>query len=160
MLENADLIELGLTKTCSYVEVSQHGGQIFRDFCGTPTLVYGGKCSKHSQDLEFARQAKAEVAKNAAIHRAMLEDEVLPLAHQRVMRILNDPDAKDADVIKIWQTTMDRVGLAAVSGLVVEGNVTVDAPLDILRRMLSANPSVEKNADDMDVEEAEIVEDF
>ena len=152
---NDTLMEMGLVKACSEITITEHEGTIFRDYCGTPTLFYGGKCSKHSESLELARQAKAEVAKNAAIHRALLEDEILPKAHKRVMDILNNEDSKDADIIKIWQTTMDRVGLAAVTGLIVEGNVTVDAPLDILRRMLSQNqPTLE----DMDTVDGEILD--
>jgi hypothetical protein len=75
------------------------------------------------------------------------------------MRILRDADSKDSDIIKIWQTTMDRVGLAAVSGLIVEGNVTVDAPMDILRRMLSQNTPLVDDPEDVDTLDGEIIED-
>lgn len=84
-----------------------------------------------------------------------MEDVILPKASERIVQILDNDEAKDQDVIKIWQTTMDRIGLAAVQGLMVEGTLNVEAPMDILRRMLTPAPALELD----DVVDAVVVDD-
>jgi hypothetical protein len=136
-----DLQELGLSKTCGHLVVTQINGQLFKDPCDTPVVEYGGKCTKHG-GLELVKQQKALHQKTVLAQRQKLEEEVLPKATQRILDILNNEEAKDADVINIWKTVMDRIGLAAVQGVVVEGNIQIEAPLDILRRMLAGQPEI------------------
>lgn len=133
----AELIELGLVKQCGHVIVSEMRGQMFKDYCGAETIVFGGLCSRHDNTRELVQQEKAARERTVMVQRRYIEDELFPKLTTRIMEIIQDEEAKDADIIKIWQTTMDRIGLAAVQGLVVEGNVKVDAPLDILRAMLA-----------------------
>jgi len=144
------LIELGLAKACDHVVVSEIRGKIFKDFCGAETIVFGGKCSKHDNTAELIKQEKLAKERTVVQQRRIIEDELFPKITERIRQIVEDPDSRNADIIKIWMTAMDRIGLAAVQGLVVEGNVHVDAPLDILRAMLRP---VEP-----DVLEAELVE--
>lgn len=148
----AELIELGLVKQCGQVIVSEMRGQMFKDFCGAETITFGGLCSRHDNTRELVQQEKAARERTIMTQRRYIEDELFPRLTKRIEEIIDSEEAKDADIIKIWQTTMDRIGLAAVQGLVIEGNVKVDAPLDILRAMLrsSADPEPE-------VIEAEIV---
>lgn len=150
MVDSNELIALGLVKKCCHINVSQMSGQIYRDYCGTPTLAYGGMCSKHSPDTDMVKQARTAVQKTALVQRQRILEEVLPKATERMLKILDDDESKDADVIRIWMTSLDRVGLGTVSGLVVEGEIKVEAPLDILRAMLRGQSP--------DVIEGEIVE--
>lgn len=148
-----ELISLGLVKSCSAIVTVQERGHMLKEFCASPTLEIGGLCSKHSPDAELTKQAEVAAKKGIALQRVKLEEEILPLATKRMMEILRNPDSRDADVIKIWQTTMDRIGLAAVSGIMLEGEIKVDAPIDILRRMLATPlPALEEFVD------AEVVE--
>lgn len=155
-MESNDLVELGLVKTCSHFQVMQEtSGETYKVYCQRPVLAYGGSCSRHSADLELVKQANLERKKTVLVEKQRLEEEILPKATQRILDILNNEDAKDADVIKIWQTTMDRIGLAAVQGLVIEGDIKVEAPLDILRRMLTLpTPELEE------IHDAEVVEEI
>lgn len=134
----SDLIELGLVKKCGHVVVSEMRGQLFRDFCGAKTLTFGGFCSRHDETKELVQQEKAARERTIMTQRRYIEDNLFPRLTERIEAILDSEEAKDADIIKIWQTTMDRIGLAAVQGIVIEGNVKVDAPLDILRGMLAS----------------------
>jgi hypothetical protein len=152
MVMQAEMIELGLVKACSHVIVSETAGRIFRDFCGAETIAFGGKCSKHDNTADLVKQEKAARERTVMIQRRYIEDELFPKLTKRIEEIIGSEEAKDADIIKIWQTTMDRIGLAAVQGLVVEGNVKVDAPLDILRAMLQPTTDLD------DVVDGEIVE--
>lgn len=147
-MESNVLIDLGLAKTCSHFTVTQErSGEAYKEYCTNPVAEFGGFCSKHDPAAELVRRAKLDSKAAVMEQKRKLEDVILPKATQRIEAILEDvdeetglPRAKDADVIKIWQTTMDRVGLAAVQGIVVEGEIKVEAPLDILRRMLTAAP--------------------
>lgn len=132
----SESIELGLVKRCGHVIMSEMRGQIIKDFCGAETIAFGGKCFKHDTTRDLVLQEKVAREKTVLVQRRYIEDELFPKLTKRIEDIINNEEAKDADVIKIWQTTMDRIGLAAVQGLVIEGNVKVDAPLDILRAML------------------------
>lgn len=137
----AEMIELGLVKRCSQVIVSEMRGQLFRDFCGAKTLTYGGLCAKHDNTKDLVKQEKAASERTVVAQRRYIEDTLFPELTKRIEEIINNEEAKDADIIKIWQTTMDRIGLAAVQGIVLEGNIKVDAPLDILRSMLRPSSS-------------------
>lgn len=138
-MDSNDLMELGLTKTCSHFTVEQEpSGETYKVFCRRPTLEFGGVCARHDPRAELIRQGKLESRKVVMEQKRKLEEEVLPKATERIEGILQNEEAKDADVIKIWQTTMDRVGLAATQHVQVEGEIKVEAPLDILRRMLTA----------------------
>lgn len=148
---HAELIELGLVKQCSHVIVSEMRGQLFRDFCGAKTISYGGLCSKHDGTKDLVAQNRAASERTVMTQRRHIEDDLFPKLTKRIEEIIRNEEAKDADIIKIWQTTMDRIGLAAVQGLVIEGNLKVDAPLDILRAML-------RPATDPDVVDAEVIE--
>jgi hypothetical protein len=152
-MDSNDLVDLGLAKTCSHFQVVQEpSGETYKTYCPRPVLEFGGFCSRHDEAHELVKQANLERKKTVLVEKQRLEEEILPKATQRILDILNNEEAKDADVIKIWQTTMDRIGLAAVQGLVVEGEIKVEAPLDILRRMLTAPvPEVEE------IHDAEIV---
>lgn len=152
-MDSNDLIDLGLAKTCSHFQVMQEvTGETYKTYCPRPVLEFGGFCSRHSEAHELVKQANLERKKTVLVEKQRLEEEILPKATQRILDILNNEEAKDADVIKIWQTTMDRIGLAAVQGLVVEGEIKVEAPLDILRRMLTSPlPEIEE------IHEAEVV---
>lgn len=154
MSVTSDMIELGLTKLCAHFQVeSEPSGETYKVFCRRPTTEIGGYCNRHSEERALVDQAKTVKKAAALVEKARLEEEILPKASKRIESILDNEDAKDADVIKIWQTTMDRIGLAAVQGIVVDGEVRVDAPMDILRRMLTPPPAMELD----DVVEAEIV---
>lgn len=155
MIISNDLIELGLAKACNHFTVEQEPtGETYKVFCRRPTREFGGQCSRHSEEAELVKQAKLEKKSIVMQQKKRLEEEVLPKATERVMGILDNEDAKDADVIKVWQTTMDRIGLAAVQGVMVDGEIRVDAPLDILRRMLT--PA--RTLDELEVIDAEVVE--
>lgn len=151
----AELIELGLVKRCGHVIVSEMRGQLFRDFCGAKTLEYGGKCFKHDENHDLVKQERVAKERTVLAQRKYIEDELFPKLTKRIEEIIDNAEAKDADVIKIWQTTMDRIGLAAVQGLVIEGSMKVDAPLDILRAMLRPTMSIDGLDDIVD---AEVVE--
>lgn len=140
----AELIELGLVKKCGHILVGEMRGQLFKDYCAAPTLEFGGLCSKHDVTKDLVAQDKAARERTIITQRKYIEDELFPKLTKRIEKIINNNEAKDADVIKIWQTTMDRIGLAAVQGIVVEGNVTVTPPLEILRSMLrpTADPDI------------------
>ena len=129
-------------------------GETYKVYCKRPVAAFGGSCSRHSAEMEIVKQAKLERRAAVMVEKQRLEEEILPKATERVMGILDNDEAKDADVIKIWQTTMDRIGLAAVQGIVVEGEIKVDAPIEILRRMLQTAPQAIE-----DVVEGELVED-
>lgn len=155
-MDSNDLVDLGLTKTCSHFTVTQEvTGETYKVYCSRPVRAFGGACSRHDDAHELVKQANLERKKTVLVEKQRLEEEILPKATQRILDILTrcDPDtgellAKDADIIKIWQTTMDRIGLAAVQGLVIEGDIKVEAPLDILRRMLTAPaPDLEEIVD-------------
>lgn len=145
-----DMEAIGLGQTCGEIVPVQVAGQIFREPCTTPVISAGMKCMKHG-GMELVKQEKAELERVVIAQRKRLEEEVLPKATKRILDILNDEEAKDADVVNIWKTVMDRVGLASVQGLVVEGAIHVEAPLDILRSMLRGEP--------MEVTDAVIVDD-
>lgn len=132
MSVNEDMQDIGL---CGHLVATQVNGQIFRDPCPTPVIVPGTQCTKHG-GLEQVKQEKAALERTVLAQRKRLEEEVLPKATERVLAILNDEEAKDADVVNIWKTVMDRIGLASVQGILVEGSVQIEAPLDILRKML------------------------
>lgn len=146
----AEMIELGLVKKCGHVVVSEMRGQLFKDFCGAKTLTFGGLCSRHDDTKELVAQDKAAHERTIMVQRRYIEDVLFPQLTERIEAIIKDEEAKDADVIKIWQTTMDRIGLAAVQGIVLEGNLKIEAPLDILRGML-------RPATDDDIIEAEVI---
>jgi hypothetical protein len=149
-----ELIDLGLAKQCSHVLVSEMRGQIFKDFCGSPTLEFGGKCYKHDTAKDLVQQERVAHERTILAQKRYIEDILFPRLTKRIEEIINSDESKDADVIKIWQTTMDRIGLAAVQGLIIEGNMKVDAPLDILRAMLQPVTDM-----DPEVLEAELIED-
>lgn len=148
-----ELIELGLVKRCGHIVMSEMRGQMIKDFCGAETLEFGGRCYKHDTTKDLILQAKVAQEKTVMVQRRYIEDVLFPRLTKRIEEIINNEEAKDADVIKIWQTTMDRIGLAAVQGLVIEGNVKIDAPLDILRAMLQ--PTVVPG--DADIVDGEII---
>lgn len=151
---DTDLIELGLTRTCHHGRpVLEKTGEMYTVYCRKPVINFGDLCPKHSGDEDIARQDRLAKKRVAIMQREVLENEVLPKATARIMAILADEDSKDSDVIKIWTSVMDRVGLGSVQGLVLEGDLKIDAPLDILRRMLTPPPS-----DFREVLEAEVVE--
>src|SRR3954454_16820526 len=145
-----DMEAIGLGQTCGEIVPVQVAGQIFREPCEVPVISPGMKCMKHG-GMELIKQEKAELERVVIAQRKRLEEEVLPKATKRILDILNDEEAKDADVVNIWKTVMDRVGLASVQGLVVEGAIQVEAPLDILRSMPRGEP--------MDITDAVIVDD-
>lgn len=149
------MIELGLAKTCGHMEmVQESNGQVFREFCGKPVAEFGGFCAPHGGNALIKQRREIAKEKVVLAQKRHLEEEVLPKATKRVMAILENPDSKDADVIKVWQTTMDRIGLGAVTGILLDGDIKIDAPLDILRRMLTANMGTAE-----EIVEGEVVED-
>jgi hypothetical protein len=127
--------DIGLGQTCGVLVPTQVAGQIFRDPCPTPVIREGMPCMKHG-GAEIVKQEKADLDRTVIAQRKKLEEEVLPKATKRILDILNNEEAKDADVINIWKTVMDRIGLASVQGIVVEGAIQIEAPLDTLRKML------------------------
>lgn len=130
-----DMEDIGLGNICGEIVATQVSGQIFREPCTTPVVSPGGRCTRHG-GLELVKQEKAELERTVIAQRKKIEEELLPKATARILEILNNEEAKDADVINVWKTIMDRIGLAAVQGIVVEGSVQIEAPLDILRKML------------------------
>lgn len=151
MSPQTDLIELGLVKECNHVVISNYRGEVFKDFCGAETIRIGGMCSRHDNSAELIKQEKIEREKTVLAQRRIIEDELFPKLTKRIMEIVDNEDARNADVIKIWMTTMDRIGLAAVQGLMIEGTMHIDAPVDILRAML-------RPVTDEPVLDAEVVE--
>lgn len=150
-----DLIALGLTKTCGHLSISQErNGQIFKDYCGKPVAEMGGFCPVHGGTALIKQKTALAQQRTVMAQKQKLEEDILPLATKRVLAILNDEYAKPEVIVKIWQTTMDRIGLGAVTGIVLDADIKVDAPLDILRRMLTAN----MGAIEPDVEDAEVVD--
>lgn len=123
-----EMYELGLVPNCS----GWIGKENKRRRCGIQVAAIGLNCNAHGGSVMLQQNSVLRVRKR-------LEDEILPQVTAKILRILNDEDTRDENIIKIWQTTMDRVGLAAASALTLEGNITMDAPLDILRRMLADN---------------------
>lgn len=151
---SSELIELGLTNLCCHFTVEQEPtGETYKVFCRRPTRTLGGQCSRHSAEAELVKQAKIEKQAVVLQQKALLEEKLLPKATDRVMDILDNDEAKDADVIKIWQTTMDRVGLAATQSLEVTGEVKVTTSLEILRGMLTPPATVE----DLEITDGEVV---
>lgn len=151
---SSELIELGLTKECPHFTVEQEPtGETYKIYCKRPVREFGGFCSRHSAEAELVKQAKIAKQATVLVEKAKMEEEILPKASQRVMDILDNDEAKDADVIKIWQTTMDRVGLAATQSLEVTGEVKVTTSLEILRGMLTPPTA----AEELDIVDAEVV---
>jgi hypothetical protein len=136
-----DMEELGL-QTCSEIVPVQINGVIYREPCTVPVLSGVDRCTKHG-GAELVKQEKIALERTVLAQRKRLEEDVLPKATERILSILNDEEAKDADVINVWKAVMDRVGLAAVQGLVVEGSIHVEAPLDALRRILEGQSVVD-----------------
>lgn len=156
MVDSNDLIDLGLAKTCAHFTVeSEPTGEAYKVYCPRPVREFGGSCSRHSAERALVDQARVERKAAAVLEKKHMEDVILPKASERIVQILDNDEAKDQDVIKIWQTTMDRIGLAAVQGLMVEGTLNVEAPMDILRRMLTPAPALELD----DVVDAVVVDD-
>lgn len=137
-----DMKEIGLGQTCGHLVPTQVAGQIFRDPCPTPVIEPGMRCMKHGGG-EIVKQEKAALERTVIAQRKRLEEEVLPKATERILAILNNEEAKDADIINVWKTVMDRIGLASVQGIVVEGAIQVEAPLDVLRKMLQGETVVD-----------------
>jgi hypothetical protein len=90
-------------------------------------------------------------SRGAAQLRDVITQTILPVAVERMRAIILDPDEKTENIIKAFVALADRGGLAAVQGVMLEGNITVEAPLDVLRRMLEPSSSPE-------ILEGEIVE--
>lgn len=151
-----DLIELGLVKQCPHIVVTEIRGQLIREPCGAETIQFGGLCSRHDNTAELVRQERNAKERTVLRQRRYIEETLFPKLTERIEAIIDNDEAKDADVIKIWQTTMDRIGLAAVQGLVVEGTVKADAPLDILKAMLRPSSTAEID-DEEDIVDAEVV---
>lgn len=141
-----ELYELGLVKLCSQPEYID--GHRFR--CGRPTAEYGGLCGAHGGTALIKQRAVLDREKTSARIRKRLEDEILPVATARVMEALADGETKISDIVRIWATTMDRVGIPAVSGVALDAKLEVSAPLDILRQMLG-------QVEDSDVVDGEVV---
>lgn len=140
-----EMYELGLVALCS----GWIGREGKRRRCGLESAKVGANCKAHGGD-QLAAQRMVQK------QRQIIEDSLLPMATARVLEILADPEAKDVDVIRIWSTIMDRVGLAAMQNISLQADVQVTAPLDILRAMLS-NP-VQQAIEDGSVVDGEIVE--
>lgn len=87
-------------------------------------------------------------ARAVGVLRQHIADTILPIAVERMKGILLDPDTKDENLIRASVAIMDRSGLGPVQGVVLSGEVTMAAPLDVLRQMLTSNeahplPSIE-----------------
>lgn len=121
-----DMYELGLVPLCpGWIGRSENK----RRRCGLETIGNGVYCAAHGGDqLGMLRTVQKQ--------RKILEEELLPKATERILRILVNPEAKDSDVIRVWATIMDRVGLAAMQSLTVEVGVQSVAPIDMLRELL------------------------
>jgi hypothetical protein len=148
-----DMVELGLAKTCSHVVITQERGRMYKDYCPNEVLTPGGKCSRHDTSADLVKQAKIATAQRI---RKELEEDLLPLATERVRNILAyGEDVKASDIIRIWATIMDRTGIPAVSGVNLQADVQVSAPLDVLRQMLGQVQGVEGG--EGDIVEGEVV---
>lgn len=134
-----DMYELGLVALCS----GWIGKEGKRRRCGVETIGPGVYCTAHGGD-------QLALMRSITKQRKILEDVLLPQATSRIMEILADPEAKDTDVVRIWSTVMDRVGLAATQNIALQAEVSVAAPLEILRSMLMPAPA-------MDAIEGEVV---
>lgn len=125
-----DMYELGLVPLCA----GWIGREGKRRRCGIETVEAGVNCIAHGGDqLVTMRSVNKQ--------RKILEDVLLPQATARVMQIVSDPEAKDTDVIRVWSTIMDRVGLAAMQNVNLQADVNVAAPMEILRAMLMGSPT-------------------
>lgn len=125
LLVHDDLYELGLVPLCA----GWIGREGKRRRCGVETIGPGVFCGAHGGD-------QLSIMRTVQRQRKLLEDVLLPQATRRVLEILGDDEAKDTDVVRIWSTIMDRVGLAAMQNINLQGEVAVAAPLEILRSML------------------------
>lgn len=147
-----DMFELGLVALCP----AWIGREAKRRRCGLEVVSPGAFCTGHGGD-------QLSVQRTVVRQRKYLEDELLPIATQRILGILTDTDedgnytAKDTDVVRIWSTIMDRVGLAAMQNVNLQSEVSVAAPLEILRSMLMGQRAIESESPG-EVVDGEVVE--
>lgn len=99
-------------------------------YCGQPQVDRSPLCRYHG-GLDLV------AVEDVAGLRKQMTEAILPVAIARLLDIVDNPDSVDADVIRAAFGIMDRVGLGPVQGLVIDGNVNVQAPLDALQGMLS-----------------------
>lgn len=136
--------------------IANHGRR-----CGQRALPGVDRCSYHGG-------VQLMQATEVISHRTQLREVAMPQAIQRLIDILNDPIAKEENIVRAAFGVLDRCGLGPTSGLQIDARVETTTPIEQLDRMLagvatrlqSINTTMASAAQPLDdVTDAELVDD-